>query len=622
MVLAFCTKAWAQTSAPPSELDQGYLASLQQLALQEKWAQNPQWLAFLQFKQHPLTRRWRSLSSDPQFLISPQGSVDPQKEMEATLAALFEPANLDNPGHHTQCRHVARFHWLVQVLHIDERLTRQPCIDFQQWRDAIDPDRVSLVFASAYLNNPSSMYGHTFLRIDAPPQRHRPEQWSYTLSYAADADPKDGFSFAYKGLMGHYHGIMASPTYFLKLREYSLIENRDVWEYPLQLTATEVERMVAYAWEMSQAKFNYYFFDENCAYMLMVLLDVARPSLKLADEFTWWAIPSDIVKAVVRSGLVSHTQYHPSEQSLLLAQSSTMSEQAIRVVQAFATGEQGLESFQTIDASERVAAMDLADRYLLYLAVKKEQPGTEVQRRLHALRLERSQWPTGDPIAVTEPAHPEAGHGSQRWRVQYGQEQGLRYAEWGYRPAYHDLLDPGMGFVEGAEIEFGDLSVRTDDQGQSRLQRFKPIGIRSMPADTRLLSNFSWQVSLAWNRVPQLREQPLVGQFNGGLGKTWNWGEKVRSTVLLEIDAWNGPGLKSGSATAWGPSWRSEFVLTERWHTEVVMSEKQFSNTLGTVQNWRISQRFSASSSSSWVWGLSGGHGSPRQSFLEWRYYQ
>ena len=614
--------AWAQTAAPTSGLELSYLATLQQRAQHEKWAQDPQWLAFLQFKQHPLTRRWRSLASDPQFLTSPQGSVDPQKELEATLAAMFEPADLENPGRHPQCRHVARFHWLVQVLHIDERLVRQPCEDFQQWRDAIDPARVSLVFASAYLNNPSSMYGHTFLRIDAPPERRRPEQWSYTLSYAADANPKDGISFAYKGLLGLYHGTMASPTYFLKLREYSLIENRDLWEYQLQLQASEVERLVEYAWEVSQAKFNYYFFDENCAYMLMVLLDVARPSLKLANQFTWRAIPSDTVKAVVRSGLVAHTQYHPSEQSLLLAQSRLLSDQAIGAVQAFATGKQGLEAFQTIDQTERVAAMDLADRYALYLAVKKEQPGTEIQRRLHELRLERSQWPTGGPIEVTEPARPEAGHGSQRWRVQYGQEQGLRYTEWGYRPAYHDLLDPGAGFIEGAEIEFGDLSVRTDEQGQSRLQQFKPIGIRSTPSKTRLLSNLSWQVSLAWNRVPQLREQPLVGQINGGLGQTWNWGGQARSTVLIEIDAWNGPGLKSGSATAWGPSWRGEFDWTERWHTEVVMSEKQFSNTLGTVKFWRILQRLSSSASSSWVWGLSGGHGSPRQSYLEWRYFQ
>ena len=139
---------------------------------------------------------------------------------------------------------------------------------------------------------------------------------------------------------------------------------------------------------------------------------------------------------------------------------------------------------------------------------------------------------------------------------------------------------------------------------------------------SRLLSNLSWQVSLAWNRVPQLREQPLVGQINGGLGQTWNWGGQARSTVLIEIDAWNGPGLKSGSATAWGPSWRGEFDWTERWHTEVVMSEKQFSNTLGTVKFWRILQRLASSASSSWVWGLSGGHGSPRQSYLEWRYFQ
>jgi len=45
------------------------------------------------------------------------------------------------------------------------RLPEQACPDFEAWRDAIDAHAVSLVFADAFLGNPSSMFGHTFLRL-------------------------------------------------------------------------------------------------------------------------------------------------------------------------------------------------------------------------------------------------------------------------------------------------------------------------------------------------------------------------------------------------------------------------------------------------------------------------
>ena len=102
--------------------------------------------------------------------------------------------------------------------------------------------------------------------------------------------------------MGGYPGLFALMPYREKLSEYRSLENRDLWEYQLDLTPEETGRMVEHVWELKQIQFDYFFFDENCSYRLLELLQVARPSLDLTSQFPLTAIPTDTVKAVKQSG--------------------------------------------------------------------------------------------------------------------------------------------------------------------------------------------------------------------------------------------------------------------------------------------------------------------------------
>ena len=102
--------------------------------------------------------------------------------------------------------------------------------------------------------------------------------------------------------------------YYLKVREYTDLENRDIWEYELNLSPEEIDRLLMHAWELGPIHFDYYFFDENCAYHLLGLLEAARPDLELTKGFRWWAIPSDTVREVVKQkGLVKRDPVSPLE---------------------------------------------------------------------------------------------------------------------------------------------------------------------------------------------------------------------------------------------------------------------------------------------------------------------
>jgi hypothetical protein len=64
----------------------------------------------------------------------------------------------------------------------------------------MDPQSVTLVFSSAHINSPASMFGYTFLRIDSS---YESKMLSYAVNYAAGADPdkENGMVFAVKGLL-------------------------------------------------------------------------------------------------------------------------------------------------------------------------------------------------------------------------------------------------------------------------------------------------------------------------------------------------------------------------------------------------------------------------------------
>lgn len=84
--------------------------------------------------------------------------------------------------------------------------------------------------------------------------------------------------------------------YYKLVRTYSDLESRDLWEYRLNLTPAQLQRLLEHAWELRDIHFDYYFFRENCALQqLLTLLETLIP-LMLSDRFTLWTLPADTLR--------------------------------------------------------------------------------------------------------------------------------------------------------------------------------------------------------------------------------------------------------------------------------------------------------------------------------------
>ncbi len=75
----------------------------------------------------------------------------------------------------------------------------------------MNPQGITLVFPSAFMNNPASMFGHTFLRVDQKGQTEQTRILAYTINYAADVPPDEGPAYPIKGIFGLYKGQFSTP---------------------------------------------------------------------------------------------------------------------------------------------------------------------------------------------------------------------------------------------------------------------------------------------------------------------------------------------------------------------------------------------------------------------------
>ena len=562
---------------PVFAADSAYLEELIQRARQTKLSQRAEWLNLLHYKPYSYWFGSRSLADDPAFFISPDGKTDAAAELEATLAAFFSAAEETDKTQNPQCRFIARYQWLKRELQFDPmRLLQQPCKRFYQWRASLDPHEITLVFPAAYLNNPASMYGHTLLRIDAKDQDEKTRLLAYSISYAAGTDETSGLIFAVRGLFGGYPGVFSITPYYLKVREYSDIENRDVWEYQLTLTPEEIDRLVMHAWELRPTHFDYYFFDENCAYHLLSLLEVARPGLQLTDRFPWWAIPSDTVRAVTdQPGLLKRVVYRPASATIMRQRLALMP--ADQRALAKDLGKQQINAndgrLRELPVLDQAGILELGYEYAAYETAtgRKQVPNAAAHRHELLLARNRLEVPPQKPEVPVPSVRPDEGHKTSRIGIGAGSRDGRRFGEIHLRPTYHDLLDHDAGYTRGAQIQFFDMRWRHyQGDGGLRLEEFKPLDIASVSPRNDFFNPVSWKINVGWTRkrFPDGAE-PLVFRLHGGPGLAYNastlFGDNSVYYGFIEVALDANSRFENNYTLGAGPAVGLLADMTDRW---------------------------------------------------------
>lgn len=491
---------------------------------------------------------------DPNFFLALKGKTDISSELDATIQHFSQDINQSDGS--VFCRFPARRAWLEKELNVS--FGEGECTEYNALLSKLDPQKVTLVFPSAHINSPASMFGHTFLRIDSSMES---KLMSYAINYAAFTEDTNGLLFAYKGLFGGYYGFYSMLPYYEKLKEYRDSESRDVWEYDLNLTHDEVMAIVRHIWELQHINSWYYFFDENCSYHMLWLTEIARPSVHLRDHFFYYVIPPETVRAFEEEGLVRDKQFRPSKRTKLLAYERQLSPQGIDAVRSLTSG-----AIHTNDLKERVSGeqerrfvLEASAELVEYNYIEGKISKEVYAERYHGLLMQRAALGTGQELLIPNKSNPDTAHHAARIEIAQGWFEHRSPLLIGWRPAFHDLGEDDTGHLSGAQIEFLDTLFGVDRDRVS-VEKLTVLSLASITPVSHFFKPFSWRMKSGWDREYGDDQLSFVTRVGAGaaIGDEHLFGYLLSEPeVRLGFNADVGIGFSAGAGLNWGNRMKS-----------------------------------------------------------------
>ncbi len=243
-----------------------------------------EWLKLLHYiESKPST--FKSLIKDPNFFVN-KNDTHPELELNSNITSFKNDPNYP-------CKFPARAKFLSKKLNSPYKL----CESVETWKKLIAAEGLSYVLVGQYVSTPASAFGHSFIIFK---NSKKPLNLNQSLNYAAQIPEEIGtYDYITKGLNGGFPGVFDLEPLYLKLQEYSAIENREMWAYDLNFNAFELDQFLNHIWELqNQTIESYYFLNGNCSVSLYNALAAVHPDLEFLDPSHLYVLPVTTIKKI------------------------------------------------------------------------------------------------------------------------------------------------------------------------------------------------------------------------------------------------------------------------------------------------------------------------------------
>jgi hypothetical protein len=562
----------------PAQESPPQLAALLEQADRETLHEDPQWLALVHYEKKRFSPGVYSPAITPSFFLSQRGDRDPRAELHATLLRFFDPPSVAEGEEHPQCAFIARRYWLEHKLEpLANALPPIACPEYERWRAALDARGLTLIFPEGFMNNPASIFGHTLLRVDESRESSSDEILGYAIDFTAEAGDDEGLVYIAKGTTGFYPAFVNLRPYYEQLKRYADWENRDIWEYRLDVDQGQVDFLLMHVWELKEAEFPYYFFTKNCSYELLRLLEIGIADFEASARFRGPVLPVDTVRAVVdQPGFVTSTRYRASPETKLRAALRSLSRGDRRRIRAIVEGrlDPTDETLEEIPPPRRARILDLAYDQLRYDYLAGHVSEADSRGLSRRILIARSR--VGGPAPGEDPAasdvevptvRPDQGHDTSLVALSGGWRDDESFIDFQFRPALHDLLDNGGGYPEFMEVRILDTRLRIyPESGHVRLQELTLFEIASLSPRSHAFK--PWALSAGTGlRTRRVRDDgdlddAAVWGTHFGAGLAWDPHRAILLYGLADLRLDVGPDLEDD--VSFGPGVRLGGYAGER----------------------------------------------------------
>ena len=187
---------------------------------------------------------------------------------------------------------------------------------FDVFKYANHSSTVSLIFVGDLGGDPSSAFGHLVLAIDRLAFTQSP--LNEALAFSFSVPQVEGLSHALKLLFSSGEGVYQLNDLGSVLDHYQRREGRELWRYPLRLTAAQEAHLIeVILWRAQEEsvghRASYSFLGDNCASRIAQVLSEGIGDKALVSKHPWPHSPIELLVQLAQKSYLGAPQYLPSK---------------------------------------------------------------------------------------------------------------------------------------------------------------------------------------------------------------------------------------------------------------------------------------------------------------------
>lgn len=473
--------------------------------------QDDKWLKLLHYSD-PLFYSPKSDIITKDFFLADDGNTNPEAELQSTIEGLRNSPEIS-------CRFPAR------RLYLEKKGYRFPsvtCKEYDNWSRGNSIKSASLIFATGFLGNPASYFGHPLLKFNYKDERSPLDLLDTAINYGAFTPANvDALSYAVQGMFGGYEAGFTSADFFFHKNNYSELELRDLWEYELDLTPEQVQFMYAHVWELQNARIRYYFFKDNCAYRMGDLLEIVTGK-EFVSEYALAAIPSALFHQLYEYNLVKDIKQLKSRQTRMREKVLTLKSSERKYLKEVSENADYVRSdeFKALDEYSRIRILETALDYYSFRLVGENTPENKESKRkilkeriaLPPVKIGWKEIPKRPPHEAQKPILTLPGY---FYSEKFGEASSLRF-----RPVFYDLVSPDTGRPVYSSLAVMDFELNATDE-RLWLKNLNLVSIESLNLSSTNLKGdggWAWRVNAGADQMNLACNTCSVAKLEFGAG--------------------------------------------------------------------------------------------------------
>jgi hypothetical protein len=349
--------------------------------------------------------------------------------------------------------------------------------------------------------------------------------------------------------------------------------------------------MVEHIWEIRNSRSIYYFFNRNCSYEVLWLVEIARPSVELRHRFFYQIIPFETIHAMQKANLLESSHYRPSKRSIIEAYKNVLDFQQIQMAKQLYQNKLSLKEFlqnNTLSLDKKRYILEVSIELLQYYYQKNEISKETYLERFHNLTSARATLGKTKKVTPKQPPNPLSGHRANRLTLGGGAIEENEALFFGYRPAYHDLEDAPLGFLRGVQTEFFNFDFSLTKE-KFRVEKATMIAVSSIAQIDSFFTPFSWRATLGWdtNSLEDKSRLHVDIGFGSSVGNDYGYAYLLTNLYAYDNKVANfAAGVSAGVVIdGFGKYTNTLMEYTYRFY-----DNKEGQHLIDIAQNFRISQ--------------------------------